>query len=224
MEEKSSEQAKILATRIDARAIELGLTSNAEIERRGGGNRKRVGDWRAGKSEPGGIALVRLANALETTAEFLVSGVSSYPSFDPDNWTMLPRRDLLAYARGDDGQWVMPPVIEMVPVARRWLARLPITRSEIWLSEMPTSQMSSVAAQGDLVVCQPADAGIQDNMVYAYSIDGSTIIRRVRRPEGRLSLVADDAGTPPITIGEDGLFTWTTLAQIVGAIRIQPAG
>lgn len=166
---------------------------------------------------------LKISQAIGVTVEYLLTGESSVSGLDHDQWAILPRRDLLAFSKDKDGQWQTPPVLEMVPIARRWLARLPITRSEIWVAEMPTSQMPSVAAQGELVICQDAGMGIHDNMVYAYFIENSTIIRRVQRPEGRLALVADDPGTPAITLGDNGLFNFSTLAQIVGAIRIQPA-
>ena len=142
-----------------------------------------------------------------------------------DKWTLLPLYDLAAFDRREaSGQIVFPPALEMVPVRRTDLARLHITRSEVWLIEMPTNILPSVARQGELLVCQDGGIGFHDRsvIVLAFGGDPSIIRRVVRASDGTLTLQADDPSVPPITIAQlAGGFA--RFGEVLGAIRTLPA-
>ena len=147
------------------------------------------------------------------------------PVLDSDKWVLLPLYDVAAFERRESiSQIAFPPVLEMVPVRRADLARLHITRSEVWLIEMPTNILPSVARQGELLVCQDSGAVFHDRkvIIFAFGGDPSIIRRVVRASDGKLTLQADDPSVPAITIDQlAGGFV--RFGEVLGAIRTLPA-
>ena len=171
-----------------------------------------------------------MADTLGVSPRWFATGVGpmrgmEVPPLDPTRWVLLPLYDLAAFDRREaSGQIVFPPVLEMVPVRRADLARLHITRSEVWLIEMPTNILPSVAPQGELLVCQDSGAVFHDRkvIIFAFGGDPSIIRRVVRASDGKLTLQADDPSVPAITIDQlAGGFA--RFGEVMGAIRTLPA-
>ena len=171
-----------------------------------------------------------LADTLGVSPRWFATGVGpmrgmEVPPLDPARWVLLPLYDLAAFDRRESiSQIAFPPVLEMVPVRRADLARLHITRSEVWLIEMPTNILPSVARQGELLVCQDSGIGFHDRsvIILAFGGDPSIIRRVVRASDGTSTLQADDPSVPAITI-DQLLGGFARFGEVLGAIRTLPA-
>ncbi|MFN7400322.1 MAG: XRE family transcriptional regulator [Sandaracinobacter sp.] len=196
----------------------LGLDQAALAKATGIGT-SQIGKIWHGKSEPGGDHLVRLAKALGTSAEFLLTG--EHPAVAAPGLRVMEVRSL----EGDDGYTGLAGGALAVPTA--WLARFTSVRSDLWLVEMPNALLTSLAARGDLLVCQGPDRALVDGAVYIFTIGGSTLVRRVlRTTSGGVQLVADAANVPPLELqldGFDGSGSFGIEARVVGAIRVVQA-
>jgi transcriptional regulator with XRE-family HTH domain len=77
--EKPAGQAETWSARLDALMKAMDL-NNAQLERRCGVGRKRIGEYRSGEAEPAATALHRIAKALGTTVEWLIEGEGDRPT------------------------------------------------------------------------------------------------------------------------------------------------
>jgi transcriptional regulator with XRE-family HTH domain len=110
-DDMADSQGRSWHIRLDSLIAEKGW-ANAELERRSGVPRKRIGEYRAGKSEPSGVALARMAKALGTTVEYLITGEDPLAGFGSAAAAGRERAIQLSEAQGR----AFDPVIRPRPV------------------------------------------------------------------------------------------------------------
>lgn len=181
-------------------------------------------------SIPAADTALKLAKALGVSAEWLIAG--SGPR------DVLPTSANSAGARLFDAasaEWVFVPryrfdlvmtavssvVIETYPMRRDWLYRSLGTVEHIWITEMPTDDMPSVAAQGDTIICRNA-LDIREGLAYVFSLDGQLVVRRaVVDPDLGLALRTDDP-TKAVEPLSDHLINLTMIGRVLAKISLSP--
>lgn len=151
---------------------------------------------RGGKAE----TAIRIAEALDTTVEFLLRGTRNRPvpdliMVDEAEWLSLPRYDLALFT--PEGK---PEPIETVPIRRPWLRGFDTPSTGLWLTTLPSS-IPGVANEGDTIVCRDAEADLIDGRTYIFMRDQSLLIRRVAIDGQGFSLISTDPAMPSIQLG-----------------------
>lgn len=151
---------------------------------------------RGGKTE----TAVRIADALETSVDYLLRGDGSRRSTQlmdaaQAEWVMLPRYDLRAFT--SEGK---PEPMETIPIPRPWLRGFDTPSTGLWITNLP-APIPGVAGEGDPVVCRDADADLIDGRTYIFMRDQSPLIRRVAIDGQGFSLLAPDPAMPIIQLG-----------------------
>lgn len=181
---------------------------------------------------------LKIANALECSLEWLLSGVDRQaPAAAANNrratdsnladaaeadWVMLPRYNPFEF--GPDGK---PEPIGRQPFRKDWLARSVRVTNNLWLCDMPSEAMPDVAHEGDTLLCHDDVTPLGDGRVYLFLLDGRPIVRRVQiRPEGLVLTSTDPSIAPMIFRADDmegAMEGLAPVARVLGSIRLLPA-
>jgi transcriptional regulator with XRE-family HTH domain len=160
-----------------------------------------------------------LADVLGVRVSWLIRGDgprTTNPEFvEEDDWIWLPHYDLFSFEGASHGA-----VLERVPVRLDWLMARAKTRVGAWVTEMPTDAMPDVAPRGDMIVCKPPEAQLQDRRIYALQLDGRPIIRTVEVTANGLVLSAQNPAIEPIVPSAEQLEQLVPLGRVVGAIKL----
>jgi transcriptional regulator with XRE-family HTH domain len=169
-------------------------------------------------SMPAADIAFKLARALEVRPEWLIEASGGMrgeagPKQDGGDFVLIDRYDALAFSELGKGE----PVEEItIP---RWLLSSVKQSNGVWLCEMPSDALPSVAAEGELVVCRDAEAPLQDRRVYIFLFDGRPVVRRViLRPDG-LQLAGETDDTT-INIRAEDAEQLVPVARVLAAISL----
>lgn len=182
-----------------ARAASISKTSLSEIIK---------------KAMPSADTAVRLAQALDVSVEWLITGTSpanKARQFDDPNWLMAPRftlKQLASPVRGDP--------IETVRLHRDWLTPDARSAAGLYVSDLPVALPDGSAAAGDMILCHDATRHDREGG-YLYFFREMALIRRYEGP----SLDAVREGHP--------IFDWQAVdnpemrlvARILGTLKLR---
>jgi transcriptional regulator with XRE-family HTH domain len=167
---------------------------------------------------PAADTAMRLARALGVEVNWLIEGEgppSRAEALEDQGVVLLPVHDPHAFT-----EYGMGKPIEEIAVPRQLIGNARTTTG-LWLTEMPTDALPSVAAEGQLILCRPPEQPLQDRKVYVLLLGGRTIVRRVFvRPEGLLLKGDDEADS--ITIRPDDIETIMPVGRVLGPIGLGP--
>ena len=169
---------------------------------------------------PAADIAVKLARALGVEVNWLIEGEGPASRDEAEalaeqSVVRLPVHDPHSFTEYGLGK----PVDE-IAVPRQLIGSARSTAG-LWLTEMPTDALPSVAAEGQLILCRPPDQPLQDRKVYIMLLGPRTIVRRVFvRPDG-LVLKGDDEADS-ITLRPDDLETIMPVGRVLGPIGLGP--
>jgi transcriptional regulator with XRE-family HTH domain len=123
---------------------------------------------------------VKIAQALDVTAEFLFTGENSsganpLMAADQADWVMVPHFRLVDFT--ESGK---PEPIETIPIRKDWLNQTARVASNLWLTDLP-STIDGIGEEGDPILCRDAETHYQEGW-YLYFFEGMPIVRKVAGP------------------------------------------
>lgn len=129
---------------------------------------------------PAADTAIRLAQALDVTAEFLFSGANGsganpLMAADQADWVMVPRYRLAEFT-----ETRKPEPIETIPIRKDWLNQTARVASNLWLTDLP-STVEAIGEEGDPILCRDAETHYQEGW-YLYFFEGMPIVRKVAGP------------------------------------------
>ncbi|MBU6167043.1 MAG: hypothetical protein KGQ52_13085 [Alphaproteobacteria bacterium] len=165
------------------------------------------------KVSPGAEPAVRIAQALDVSVEWLITGQERRPrgslrSADDAEWVDLPRYDLHAFT--PEGK---PEPAEVIPIRRDWLYSHVRRSKNLWLAELPTSKFPALGIAGDLILCEDTESWAAQGF-YLWFLEGKPIVRNF--PE-------DKQPPPPGTWEPDEPPGMRIAARILGTFGLKPA-
>lgn len=187
----------------------------SELADSSGVSRQLISEYSSGKKVAGADNLFSLADSLGVQARWLLRGQGDRyrASTSEAVEQTFPKLDLFAF--GEHGK---PEPVELVAIPPIILQSMKV-RSDIWLAEMPSDAMPSLAAEGEILICRDPEPALQDRRIYVFLIDGRPIVRRVFvRPDG-LQLRSEVDGET-ILITPHDLESVTPIARVVSAISV----
>lgn len=209
--------AAAFGARLSAAISEKGLR-NTDVAERSGLSRQIISEYANGQKVAGADNLFAIADALGVYARWLLRGEGPQAANLPtDDMVQLPRYDLFEF--GEHGK---PAPSETVPLPAAWLRAAVKTTTALWLAEMPSDAMPSLAREGELLVCRDPEPQLQDRRVYIFLLDGRPLVRRAFvRPEGLQLRSEDDSDT--IVIAPQNLEQVIPVGRVLSAIAIHNA-
>lgn len=172
-------------------------------------------------SEPGLEKLVRIADALGVTVEWLATGRGSMKGSEDrsvavvdaeggaivghrlsqelgSEFTLLPRYEVRA-AAGGAGAIISENVVDYLAFKTEWIVqRLRRNPATLFLFEIMGDSMENTFHDGDLVLADGAISSIRDNAVYALGVDDTVIAKRLqRRATGNIVVKSDNPRYEP---------------------------
>lgn len=191
---------------------------NSELAEASGISRQLISEYLSGKKIAGADNLFTIADTLDVQARWLLRGEGdrdrAHRSTNADH--LLPRFDLFRFS--EHGK---PEPAEMVSIPATILQALKV-QSGLWLAEMPSSAMPSLAQEGELLICRDPDEVIQDRRVYIFVIDGRPLVRKAYvRPEGLQLRSEEDGDTILVTPSE--LEQVRPVGRVLSAISVHTA-
>lgn len=167
---------------------------------------------------PAADTAMRLARVLGVEVSWLIEGegpASKAEALEDQGIVRLPVYDPHAFT-----EYGLGKPIDEISVPRQLIGSARSTTG-LWLTEMPTDALQSVAAEGQLIICRPPEQPLQDRKVYVLLLGGRTIVRRVFvRPEGLLLKGDDEADN--IIIRPDDIETIMPVGRVLGPIGLGP--
>lgn len=155
-----------------------------------GVSRQLVSEYLGAKKLAGADNLFAIADALGVQARWLLRGEGDREraGVETADVVAMPQYDLFAFSEYGKGA---PIADVLVP---RWLLASFKQTSGLWLCEMPSNALPSLAAEGEMIVCREPEPTLQDRRIYIFLIDGRPVIRKLMvRPEGlQLTSEGDD--------------------------------
>ncbi len=163
------------------------------------------------KVSPGAEPAVKIAQALDVSVEWLITGRESrnrnpLRSADDSEWVELPRYDLHAFT--DEGK---PEPIEVVPIRRDWLYSHVRRSKRLWLAELPTSQYTDLGIEGDLILCEDTAEWVAQGY-YLWFLDGKPLVRHFTGDEPPPGVTVTDEDGPGLRVA----------ARILGTFGLKP--
>lgn len=163
---------------------------NAELARRAGVSPQMVSEYTAGAKIAGADNLFSLADALGVRPRWLIRGEGEMldaVAADNAGFVNLPRYDVFQF--GEYGKGVAE---ETVQLPASWLQAAVKTTSGLWIAEMPSDALPSVAREGETIICRDPETPLQDRRVYIFLLDGRPIVRRVAFQPNQVVLRGED--------------------------------
>jgi transcriptional regulator with XRE-family HTH domain len=186
-----------------------------------------VGKYLRG-SQPTIIPAVKLAAALGVRLDWLLAGqgemlgpedapasrAAGHHLFEASeqDWVFLPH-----YSFQSTINSFIPITTETFPVRRDWLKRSLGTERGLWVTEMPTGELPSVAAEGESIVCRNS-LGLEPGRAYILGLDGNLIVRRYTTA----GFVTEDESQAPLTTEEALLQGAFPVGEILARFGLSP--
>lgn len=164
---------------------------------------------------PGADTAIRLAQALDVSVEWLITGTSPANEarrLDDTNWLMAPRFTLEQLAAGDRAN-----PLETVPLHRDWLTPDARAADGLYVTVMPGSMPDGSAVAGDMILCHDATRHDREGG-YLYFYRDMALIRRHEGPsldairEGRAIFDWQAVDDPEMRL----------VARILGTMKLRP--
>ena len=191
--------------------------SDAEISRVTGIPKQTIGGFKRG-SIPSADRALLLADALGVSFRWLIFGVG-----EPREGGVIAESDsvrLPVYDPSQFEEYGRGRPREEIDVPRSLLGTMKGVDG-LWLTEMPSDALPSVAQEGQIIICRPPDPQIQDRRVYIFSLDGRIIVRRAFvRPEGLL--LKGETEDDTVLVKVDDLGSLIPVARVLGPLGFNP--
>lgn len=209
---------RVVGTDFSVRFVDaLGASSDAEISRATGIPKQTIGGFKRG-SIPSADRALLLADAMGVNFRWLIFGEGPRTPEERDSGgdsVRLPLYDPSHFEEYGEG-----PAREEVDVPRSLLGTMKGAEG-LWLTEMPSDALPSVAREGQVIICRKPEAQIQDRRVYIFNLDGRIIVRRVSvRPDGLLLKGESDEDT--LLVRVDDLPSLIPVARVLGPLGFNP--
>jgi transcriptional regulator with XRE-family HTH domain len=194
--------------------------SQADLARRAGVDRKRVSDYSLGRSTPVADTVFSLADVLGVEPRWLIRGdgmmEAGSPFVSEDDGVRLPHFDLFEFESAKH-----PRPVEFVILRQAWLMTVTRSLKDLWVTEMPSDAMETIAPAGGMIICRDADHVLAERRVYAFLLNGRPIIRRVKLAPDALILEADNEEIEPIRFAPDSSDPLIPIGRVLAAINLQ---
>lgn len=149
-----------------------------------------VSDYASGLKIAGADNLFSLADALGVRPRWLIRGEGEMldrQQGDASDLIALPRYDVFRFGEYGKG---LPE--ETVQLPASWLRASVKATSGLWIAEMPSDALPSVAREGETIICRDPETPLQDRRVYIFLLDGRPIVRRVAFQPNMIVLRGED--------------------------------
>ncbi len=129
---------------------------------------------------PAADTAIKIAQALDVTAEFLFtgennSGANPLMAADQADWVIVPH-----FRLSDFTETSKPEPIETIPIRKDWLNQTARVASNLWLTDLP-STIEGIGEEGDPILCRDAETHYQEGW-YLYFFEGMPMVRKVTGP------------------------------------------
>ncbi|CAB4326200.1 MULTISPECIES: S24 family peptidase [unclassified Brucella] len=211
-------------------AIQMGGKSGVMSEKTGIPT-STLNKYVALRSSPNGINAWKIAQAIGSTVEELVSGevpkkrknsqLGESASMQSTNLVAIPRYDVQAAA----GDGIIPTnekAEEAISIARSFLRDVGANPNACIVLESRGDSMLPTIPGGSLLVVDRSKIEIEDEMVFVFRAGpGIKVKRAMWRVDGNLDLVSDNevAGYPPETFGPDRADELAPIGQVMLVLR-----
>lgn len=186
-----------MSKRIRERRLNLSLTQQ-QVADAFGINKASVAEWESGRTHPSSERLAKLAEVLQTTVDFLLSGESA-TDVAPDSSSgdaYVPIRHVrFRLAAGVGGYEVQFDNSDGGPLyfRRDWMQRRGLRPDKLIALKVHGSSMEPGLFEGDTVVVNLADVEPADGAVFAINYEGQCIVKRLKRDAGQWWITSDNA-------------------------------
>lgn len=186
-----------IAKRIRERRLNLGLTQQ-QVADAFGINKASVAEWESGRTQPTSERLVKLAEALQTTVDFLLQGESAVDiaaeSASGDAYLAI-RHARFRLAAGVGGYEIHYDNSDGGPLyfRREWLQRRGLKPDKLIALKVHGASMEPGLFEGDTVVVNLADVEPTDGSVFALNYEGQCVVKRLKRDAGQWWITSDNA-------------------------------
>lgn len=181
--------------RIQQRMLELGIKSKAELSRKLSMSRATIGMWLNGNNKPSGDNLLKLAEALECSPEWLQTGKLSPIAAPVQNsaqqYSMIPMLDV-ELAAGHGSYAEQERAVDHVPISTEWIFQQEYYESDLKVVAVKGDSMTPRLHDGDLVLINLAENRPVHNGVYAIELEGELKIKRILRPDQWNTIISSD--------------------------------
>lgn len=174
------------------------LSTQPAIAKRTGIGQTTVGRILRGEVDPSADYMLRLADAFETTVEYLMRGsITVRKMFDmskhPD--LMAVQRVLFKLSAGVSGFAIEPEEGNGKPIFFRhdWFSMHSYRPEKLFAVRVSGASMEPSLWDGDLVVINTDDTTPNDGDVFAMNYEGEMVIKRLRRDAGEWWATSDNA-------------------------------
>ncbi|WP_142849786.1 S24 family peptidase [Telmatospirillum sp. J64-1] len=158
-------------------------------------------DWIAtGRGAPDAQPLAEGQLGVKVSEREQNSGIVTYKSASDlgDEYVLVPRYDVRASA-GHGAVIHSEQVVDHLAFKAEWVRRqLRVNPSYLLLIEAMGDSMEETISDGDLLLVNTQEPRIKDNAIYALSVNGDLIVKRVqRRLDGTLLVKSDNPRYEP---------------------------
>lgn len=190
---------------------ESSFTQN-EIASAVGVSKQAVSKWFLAQAFPRtDSVLVKVADKLETTPEFLKFGITtdspaSHP-LDEDGYVMIPHIEVYASCGNGVEVCANEPMIKMVKVSMDWLSMKCPSSSfrHLQIIDAEGDSMNPTICHGDMILVDTSDTQIRTDALYVLKRGCDIYSKRVQRTPFGIRLISDNPIYPPIDIPFDEL-------------------
>ncbi|MFN3858382.1 MAG: helix-turn-helix domain-containing protein [Caulobacter sp.] len=199
---------------------EKGL-KNADLARLSGLAPQLISEYASGRKIAGADNLFSIADALGVYPRWLIRGEGpayEIPADPSEQIVDLERYNVFYFDEYSKG-----PVIDHIALPAKWLYDAARTTSGLWLAEMPSDALPSVAREGETIICRDPEVPLQDRRVYIFLLGGRPIVRRFFLLPDKVSLRGDVEGDTieiPLVEFDDRVMP---VARVVAALSLSPA-
>lgn len=203
-----------LAGRIASRITALNLTER-DVSMRATGGPDTIRNIRRG-TIPAGDKLLRIAQVLETTVEWLFAAPNAAQASDDD--VEIQQWDV-AYGMGAGGYVDLPVTGEMQKFSRSWLRQFTQAPPErIFLASGTGDSMAPTIHDSDIVLIDTSQRDVRmADRIYAAAYGMTGIIKRLRpMPDGSVKILSDNPNVAPETAYDGELHV---VGRVVAIVR-----
>lgn len=185
-----------ISKRIRDRRHHLGLTQQ-QVADTFGINKASVAEWESGRTQPTSERLVKLADVLQTSVDFLLQGESgsdiAAESSSGDAYVAI-RHVRFKLAAGVGGFEIHYDNSDGGPLyfRRDWMQRRGLKPEKLIALKVHGSSMEPGLFEGDTVVVNLADVEPHDGTVFALNYEGQCVVKRLKRDAGKWWITSDN--------------------------------
>jgi len=177
-------------------------------------------------TEPKIVSAIALASALEVNLAWLLTGAGQMTAPEPP-----PRSSGSGLFDASEADWVFLPhyafesaiasmsntLTHTYPVPRHLLNNQLGTARNLWVTNMPTDELPSVATKGEPIICRNALI-LEPGKVYVLSLDGNLVVRRLTLR----GFSTDDEHAPALSLQEAQLRDSFPVGEVLARFGLSP--